>query len=378
MSKAPSLFQRLILPGFAFKAVIIGGGYATGRELVQFFFPSGPLGGVMGLLFAAAIWSVVATLTFLFALATDSYDYRTFFKRLLGPAWPAFEIIYILLILLVLSVFGAAAGEIFRLAFGLPPLVGTLALMSAIIVVVMAGQHAVESVFKYVSIFLYLVYMLVVALSFYKLGDRISAAFAMDVPTSGWAMGGLTYAGYNLIGAVVILPVARHLTSRRDAVIAGLLSGPLAALPGLLFFLCMTALYPGIGDAVIPSDSLLAALGMPILHVVFQLMILSALLESGVGFVHAVNERVASVYRLRGRTMSHWARFGVATTVLVGAVFVAARFGLVELVARGYGAFAWLVLAVYVVPLLTIGTWRLLAARRPGAAATDEAPASIG
>ena len=27
-------FQRFLLPGFAFKAVVIGGGYATGREVV--------------------------------------------------------------------------------------------------------------------------------------------------------------------------------------------------------------------------------------------------------------------------------------------------------------------------------------------------------
>ena len=41
-----SRFQRFLLPGFAFKAVVIGGGYATGRELAEFFMPSGPWGGV--------------------------------------------------------------------------------------------------------------------------------------------------------------------------------------------------------------------------------------------------------------------------------------------------------------------------------------------
>ncbi|MES2772187.1 MAG: type II secretion system protein, partial [Pseudomonadota bacterium] len=30
-------FQRFLLPGFAFKAVVIGGGYATGRELAEYF-----------------------------------------------------------------------------------------------------------------------------------------------------------------------------------------------------------------------------------------------------------------------------------------------------------------------------------------------------
>ena len=41
-----SFFQRYLLPGFAFKAVVIGGGYATGRELAEFFLPSGAWGGL--------------------------------------------------------------------------------------------------------------------------------------------------------------------------------------------------------------------------------------------------------------------------------------------------------------------------------------------
>ena len=57
MSTSATWFQRYLLPGFAFKAVVIGGGYATGRELVEFFLPSGPRGGLLGMLLAMAIWS---------------------------------------------------------------------------------------------------------------------------------------------------------------------------------------------------------------------------------------------------------------------------------------------------------------------------------
>jgi uncharacterized membrane protein YkvI len=45
--------------------------------------------------------------------------------------------------------------------------------------------------------------------------------------------------------------------------------------------------------------------------------------------------------------------------LLVGSIFIAARFGLVDLIARGYRALAWLFLVVYVVPLLTVGVWHL-------------------
>src|SRR5262245_53860172 len=108
----PSWFQRFLLPGFAFKAVVIGGGYATGRELAEFFLPGGPLGGVLGIVLAMIAWSAVCALTFAFAHATQSYDYRTFFRNLLGPFWILFEIAYLLFIVLILAVFGAAAGAI--------------------------------------------------------------------------------------------------------------------------------------------------------------------------------------------------------------------------------------------------------------------------
>ena len=54
-STGSSRFQRWILPGLAFKAVVIGGGYATGRELAEFFLPSGPWGGLAGMLLAAPV-----------------------------------------------------------------------------------------------------------------------------------------------------------------------------------------------------------------------------------------------------------------------------------------------------------------------------------
>lgn len=91
---AASWFQRYLLPGFAFKAVVIGGGYATGRELVEFFLPSGPRGGLFAMLFAAVTWSVVCIATFVFARATHSEDYRTFFRSLLGRGGIVFEIAY--------------------------------------------------------------------------------------------------------------------------------------------------------------------------------------------------------------------------------------------------------------------------------------------
>ena len=355
-----SRFQRWILPGLAFKAAVIGGGYATGRELAEYFIPSGPQGGVAAILVAMLVWSGLCALTFALAHATRSYDYRSFFATLLGPFAFVFEIAYLVFMVLILAVFGAAAGAIGQAVFGWPTLVGTLLLMLGIGTFTAYGNASVERLFKWVSFFLYGVYALLVVFVLTKFGDQAVRQFATPVPTEGWLSGGLTYAGYNIVGAVMILPLARHFLTRRDAVVAGVLAGPLAMLPGLLFFVCMIVWYPTIGAEALPSDFMLRQLQMPIFHLFFQAMIFSALLESGAACVHAANERIAAAWRTqRGVDLPIAWRFAIAASLLVGSIFIADHFGLVDLIARGYRALAWLFLIVFVVPLLTVGAWRL-------------------
>jgi len=369
---ASSWFQRLVLPGLAFKAVVIGGGYATGRELAEFFLPSGPRGGLAGMVLAMIIWSVVCATTFRLARVWHSLDYRTFFDRLLGPLAILFELSYYPYIVLILSVFGAAAGALSSAMFGWPALSGTLCLVAGIALFATFGNSSVERLFKWVSILLYATYAVFLVLALFRFGSLIPSRFAAPTPSDGWVTGGVTYAAYNVIGAVVILPVMRHIRTDGEAVAAGLLAGPLAMLPAIIFFVCMCAFYPQIRSETLPSDFMLQQMRLPWFHWTFQLMIFAALLACGTGSVHAVNERIASARRRRGAPdLSKLARLTVAGSMLVGSVFLADRFGLVTLIAHGYRILAYAMLALYVLPLMTYGLWHL---RRPVAALHQSPP----
>lgn len=356
-------FQRTLLPGFALKAVIIGGGYATGRELAEFFLPAGPWGGLLGMVLATLIWSLVAAVTFALAQRWQTLDYRAFFRRLLGRGWVVFEVAYLIFVVLILAVFGAAAGEIAATSFALPALVGTLGLAAAILAATAPGEAAVERLFRYASALIYGTYAIFIIAAFVTLGDDMARGFAAEPAIRpGVIEGGVTYASYNIVGAVVILPILRHLATTRQAVVAGLIAGPLAMVPAILFFAAMMALYPEIGDAALPSDMILRAMAVPGLNVLFQLMIFAALVESGVGVLHAINERVAGAMVARGRAAPGLtARLALGAAILAGCMLVAARIGLVDLIASGYRFLAWTFLAVYLVPLLTIGFYRLVA-----------------
>lgn len=364
-----SWFQRFLLPGFAFKAVVIGGGYATGRELAEFFIPAGPWGGLAAMGVAMAIWSGVCAITFALAVANRTYDYRSFFRVVLGRFWFLFEIIYTLFVILILAVYGAAAGVIGRALFGLPLIAGTVALAAGIVGFATFGNHAVERLFKWVTIALYLVYAIFLVLALTHLGPDIATNISRPAISPGWLGGGINYASYNVVGAVVVLPMLRHITERRDAVIAGLVAGPLAMAPAIIFFIAMIAFYPGIANQALPSDMILTHLGLPAFHFAFQGMIFLALLESGTGAVHAINERLAMALH-RPLVAGLSARTRLASTLgMIGlCIFVADRFGLVALIAKGYRMLAWAIITVYLLPVI------LVAARRTLGGAHKEKP----
>jgi uncharacterized membrane protein YkvI len=138
----------------------------------------------------------------------------------------------------------------------------------------------------------------------------------------------------------------------------------------------MVAYYPEIGAEPLPSDFLLQRMNLPLFHLAFQLMIFSALLESATSGVHAINERIDKAWqRHRGAPLTHRARLTIALVLLVFCMGLASRFGLVDLIANGYRALAYLMLAVFVLPLATIGTMRVLKSRQsPNPPGGDDAP----
>ena len=377
MADAPApargtFFQRFLLPSLALKGVIIGGGYATGRELAEYFLSHGPVGAILAMIVATIVWSVVAAITFALAFQLRAYDYRTFMGELLGRGAIAFEICFLLFSVLLLAVFGAAAGEIATSVLGTPPLVGTLALAVCIAVICGIGEKAVETMFKYVSIALYSIYALFLVLALSSFGERIDAAFEAGGISPGWAVSGVTYGIYNIVGAVMILPVLRHLGSRRDGVIAGLIAGPMAMIPALAFVVAMAAFLPEILNERLPSDLLLERIGSPAFQVAFQLMVFGALLESGVGVIHALNERVARVIGDgEERPALRWFRPVFTVVVLAGCMFVANRIGLVDLIASGYRLMAFFFLFTFMLPVLTFGLIRLLRTSRRRTAIED-------
>ena len=111
----------------------------------------------------------------------------------------------------------------------------------------------------------------------------------------GWFLAGVKYAGYNMVAIPALLFCIRHIERRREAVGAGILVGPIGMIPAFFFYFAMVTQYPAVVDQTVPANFLLEALGSTAFQVVFQVVLLGTLIESGTGMIHAFNERVAGV-----------------------------------------------------------------------------------
>jgi uncharacterized membrane protein YkvI len=357
MQKA-SVFRRYLLPGFVFQSVVIAGGYGTGRELVEFFLTRGPLGGLLAIGVTTLIWSAVSMATFELSRLWGAFDYRHFFQKLLGRGWWLFEVCYVGLLMIVLAVVAAASGAIAEETFGVNYWLGVTLVMVSVGALVFGGNRTIERFFTLWSFVLYALYLVFFLWCFQRFGGTITANLTAEPAGSGWLWAGLSYAGYNLAVIPPVLTTLRVHQTRRESFIAGALTGPIGMIPGLLFYLATIGKYPDILDARVPANVLLELLGSRAFQVAFQVVLFGTLVETGAGLIHAFNERISGLRADENAQLPRWVRPAVALGLLALGTFIS-RFGLIDLIARGYGTLTVGFILVYVIPVLTLGVYRI-------------------
>ena len=351
-----SFFQKYLLPGFIFQSLIIGGGYGTGRELVEFFLHEGPISGLVNMGVATIIWSVVLAICFEFARKRKYYDYRSFISGLLGKWWFTYEILYLIGLVLVVSVMGSASGEIFNEMFDLPELFGIIIMMTLVGIIVYYGTTLVEKVLSFWSIILYAAFAIMFISVFIMFSNDISLSFSQQSTDTNWTMGGVKYAAYNIGLAPAILFCVRHFDSRKEALISGIFAGLIGMLPALVMFIAMLSQYPRIISETVPINIILENIGWTPFKFMFQIVLFGTFIETGVGLIHGFNERILSV---KPDLLDSW-RAIIGIFLLLISIFFANQIGLIGLIANGYGALTWVYWIIFVIPIITIGLKKIL------------------
>ncbi len=359
------LLKIYLLPGAILQSVMIGGGYGTGRELVEFFTRHGIGNGFLGQLIATALISAIFALSLMLCVRYHAYDYRSFFKLLLGRAWFLFELLLVCLFVLVLAIMGSAAGRILEDQFGLPERAGAFVMLVVVVVLTFFGRDLITRVLAFWSVLLYLVFIsYFVAVMLDLTPSDVAGKLAISVD-SAWMVSALQYALYNVSAVPIILYSARAIETEGQACVSGILGGLISMIPGMLFHLSFIGAFPGILDAQLPVYRMFEQLAMPFLYACYLVVLFGTFIETGAGNIQGFIERVDGWWmERRGYTLKRYQHATLAGAALVVAG-VLSDVGIVDLIARGYGTIAWGFLFVYLIPLFSIGVVRLRGSAPP-------------
>ena len=160
--------------------------------------------------------------------------------------------------------------------------------------------------------------------------------------------------------------VLDYQTTRRQTVLSGIIAGALATVPFILTYLAVLGSYPdaAVLDAPVPWLVMLGKVGGAALVWVYAVVIIWTLIETSTGMIHAVIHRIDANLEEVGRAALTPVQAGGLTVAVLVIAAILSRVGLIALVAKGYGAMAYGFLALFALPLLTVGLVRIVRGRR--------------
>ena len=357
-----SRFKRIFLPGIILQSVLIGGGYATGREIVEYGGKFGASGWVSGLAIFFG-FSFISILSMEACRQWQVYDYKSLLKKLIGEGWVAYEIVYLLLAILIIAVMAAAAGEILNQTLNFNKWVGVFLIIAVVGFLNYKGDEVIAKLETLGTIALFAAYIIFAVTVFTNKGDAIielfdkwDTSYLPDAPGIGlllWT--GILYVGYNLAVYPASFFTYRDIQTRRESIIAGVISGLLMTIPWFLTYFALLAYYPNknVLAATVPWLKILEQFN-PLLIGMFGVIVGWTLIETATGMIHAFIHRIETeVMERKGTPLKKINKAMISFVALIAAL-VLAQVGIIDLVARGYEIMAYAMIVVYAVPLLLV------------------------
>ncbi len=302
------------------------------------------------------LWAATLAVTFEFARLFQAYDYRVLLRRLIGPGWILFELLYLILLVIVLAVVGSAAGVLLRDNFGLPYLAGVAIMLISICFLTFKGGAVLEKFMSTWSILIYIVFVLFLLAAVLNFGSQIKQNLTSGLALPRWPLGGFKYALYNMGVIPSVLFCLHYLERRKEAILSGIMASLFGLLPGFIFFIALASFYPEVVSQEIPAYFVLQRIEFRALLLAYLIVLFGTLIQTGTGFIHAFNQRIASALEAKGKSFPRWGRPIVAFFLLLGSLALS-TFGLISLVAKGYGSISWGIFFVFFLPLFTRGIY---------------------
>ena len=291
-------YKNVVGIALSFIGLLVGAGFATGQEVVQYFTSFG-IPGMWGILVAGLVMTLAGTVFLQLGSYFHASEHNQVFRNITHPIISRIlDVAVILTLFAVGFVMLAGAGSNMQQQFGWPAWVGSLLML---VLVLITGMFDVDKVSQVIGLLTPTIIIAVLFVGIYTLlhmPDNVDAAItasaAIESPIPFWLVSALNYNGLALILAVSMsLVIGGDNISPREAGVGGIVGGAvyavLMAIAG--FSLLMNA--EKIGKSDIPMLTLVNNVHST-MGVIMAIIIYLMIFNTAIGMFYALGKRLSS------------------------------------------------------------------------------------
>lgn len=355
------------LPGFFAVAFVwftthFGGGFASGAQATSFFVQYGWYS-----LFTPVLAILIDTLIFYyvwdFSVLHKTFEYRgwsdAFYKPAQGLFSNLYELVFNFILVIATAVAFATGGATLESVLGTPYILNTLVIAGIMFLLTIFGADLVRSAASTIAIVVIAGLVLVYGANLVVAMPKITKVIAeAPAPKGLWPAiwSAIKYASFQAAVIGSYIAVADALGSREDAKKAAIWG---AIINGGLLFLATVVImgyYPEIVSEKVPILYVLSnGVGGRVAELFVSLLIFLGVISTGVNLIYGGTKRIVSIWNRGGSAKAEKNKSIVASAIYVVFTWGIALFGLLPLIAKGYGYIGFIALPIVVIPVILKG-----------------------
>lgn len=303
-----SMNKYAIQLAFAYMGVIIGGGFASGQEILQFFTGYG-WASIAGTVMAGVLFALLGRQVALLGTRLQAESHKDVLYALFGRrAGTAMDFMLTFFLYGVGVAMLAGTGALFSQQFGWPMIAGGLLMTALVVITLCLNVKRIIALVSAATPILMVMVLIITAYSLLTADADMDQLFALsqhqETVAPHWALGALLYTSFNIsVGFPMLAVIAGRNADARSTSLGGTLGG--IGL-GVLILLINIALFVNLNNlqgVELPTQRLAANLS-PAVGVLMTISISCMIYSTAVGMFFAFSSRFSRPETGRFRIVS--------------------------------------------------------------------------
>lgn len=341
----PDEFKNILKVASIYATTIIGAGFASGQEIMQ-FFSAYKTGGFYGVLLAGILFCTVGCIVLERVYSQRIRNYEEFVFPMFG--WRIGWIVKTAVTLFVFCMFCimiAGSGNVITENFGLPIKYSVLIMGIICMILIMTNIKGIVLLSSVITPVL-VIGIILTGLYIIIFNDHQVSGFSgfLTKITSNWFLSSLLYVSYNSILAIVMMcSMLPYIKTRRTAIAGGILGGASLTAAALVINIVIGLFYPSAMEKELPVMDILKNFSSSAGRL-YSVLLWLAMLTSAVASGYSFADRVSSSLKINKK---------IVIILLCGAAVPLSTLGFSRLISMIYPSFGYLGLFMIIVILVT-------------------------